>query len=412
MFDLDKWQEIVSTIKKNKLRTFLTGFSVAWGIFMLIILLGSGTGLQNGVQQEFNRSATNAIWIWSGQTSKAYEGMKPGRYIQFTNKDYETVKRKVDGLDNISSRYNIWGNDGTVSYKDQYGVFDIKNVHPDFKNIELVEMEEGRFLNKSDFEKSRKVAVISKVVKEALFKKEDAIGKYIKMSDVLFKVVGVHLDESNNNREDRNIYLPISTAQKVFTGGNRIHNLVVTTGNASVKESKAIEKEIKTILAKNHKFDVDDERAVGSWNSTEEYQKFQRLFLGIRIFIWVIGIGTIIAGIVGVSNIMLIVVKERTKEIGIRKAIGATPLSVIGLIIMESILITSFAGYVGLVLGIGLLELVSSMMPETPFFINPEADFRVAMSATLLLIFSGTLAGLIPARRAAKIKPVIALRDE
>jgi putative ABC transport system permease protein len=249
-------------------------------------------------------------------------------------------------------------------------------------------------------------------VKEALFKKEDAIGKYIKMSDVLFKVVGVHLDESNNNREDRNIYLPISTAQKVFTGGNRIHNLVVTTGNASVKESKAIEKEIKTILAKNHKFDVDDERAVGSWNSTEEYQKFQRLFLGIRIFIWVIGIGTIIAGIVGVSNIMLIVVKERTKEIGIRKAIGATPLSVIGLIIMESILITSFAGYVGLVLGIGLLELVSSMMPETPFFINPEADFRVAMSATLLLIFSGTLAGLIPARRAAKIKPVIALRDE
>lgn len=410
MFDIDKWQEILSTIRKNKLRTFLTGFSVAWGIFMLIILLGSGRGLQNGVEKNFGNSATNAIWIWSGQTSIPYKGMKPGRYIQFDNKDYDKTK-KVRGIDKISSRYNVRGN-GMVSYKNEYGTFDIRSAHPDYKEIELIKVLKGRYVNHIDIKEKRKVAVISTDVQKALFKDEDPIGKYININKIPFKVVGLYTDESNNNRAQQIIYLPISTAQKVFMGTDQIHTLVVTTGDASVAESKKIEEEIHNDLAKSHNFDPKDERAMGSWNATEEYRKFQDLFFGIRMFIWIIGIGTIIAGIVGVSNIMMIVVNERTKEIGIRKALGATPFSIIGLILMESIVITGFAGYVGLVLGVGLLELISSVLPDLPFFVNPEANFSVALSATLLLVIAGTLAGFVPARKAARIKPIIALRDE
>ncbi|HYX05211.1 MAG TPA: ABC transporter permease [Bacteroidales bacterium] len=410
MLDIDKWQEILSTIRKNKLRTFLTGFSVAWGIFMLIILLGSGRGLQNGVERNFGNSATNAIWIWGGQTSVPYKGMKPGRYIQFDNKDYDKT-RKVKGIDKISSRYSVRGN-GMVSYKNEYGTFDIRSAHPDYKEIERINVLEGRYVNHIDIKEKRKVAVISIDVQKALFKDEDPIGTYININKIPFKIVGVYTDESNNNRTQQIIYLPISTAQKVFMGTDRINTLVVTTGDASVAESKKIEDEIHNELARRHKFDPKDERAMGSWNATEEYRKFQNLFFGIRMFIWIIGIGTIIAGIVGVSNIMMIVVNERTKEIGIRKAIGATPFSIIGLILMESIAITGFAGYIGLVLGVGLLELVSSNLPDLPFFVNPEANFNVAISATLLLIVAGTLAGFVPARKAARIKPIIALRDE
>jgi len=410
MFDIDKWQEILSTIEKNKLRTFLTGFSVAWGIFMLIILLGSGNGLENGVKREFSSSATNAIWIWSGQTSMAHEGMKPGRNIQFTNKDYDATI-KINGIDNISSRFHIRG-DGQITYKKEYGNFDIRSVHPDYQAIEKITMVEGRYINKTDIEEQRKIAIISTDVKDALFKEENPIGKYIKINNIPFKVTGIYSDEDNRDRNQRTVYLPITTAQKIFIGGNRIHNLVVTTGNASLDESQAIENTIKADIAKRHKFNVDDERALHMWNATENYHQFQNLFLGIRIFVWIIGIGTIIAGIVGVSNIMMIVVNERTKEIGIRKAIGASPWSVIGLIIMESILITGFSGYIGLVLGVGLLELVAQFVPDNPFFVNPSADFSIAISATILLIFAGTLAGLVPARRAANVKPVIALRDE
>jgi len=411
MFDIDKWQEIASTIRKNKLRTFLTGFSVAWGIFMLIILLGSGQGLQNGVEFEFNSSATNAIWIWSGQTSVAYKGMKPGRYIQFTNEDYDQTKSKIKELDNISARYTMWNN-ATVSYGREYGSFDIRNVHPDYKNIENLKIIEGRFLNDQDIEMCRKIVVIGGDVIKALFKTEKQIvGKYIKISGIPFKIVGLYSDNDNRDQNKRCIYIPISTAQKVFTGGNRIHNLVVTVGDATLEESKQIEKQIKTNLASIHKFDPNDERALGIWNVGEEYQKFQSLFFGIRMFIWIIGIGTIIAGIVGVSNIMMIVVTERTKEIGIRKAIGATPLSIIGLILMESILITTFAGYFGLVSGVGLLELLAPLI-QTPFIRDPSANFGIAISATFVLIVAGAVAGFVPARRAAAIKPVIALRDE
>jgi putative ABC transport system permease protein len=412
MFDLDKWQEIISTIEKNKLRTFLTGFSVAWGIFMLIILLGSGKGLENGVQNQFNSSASNSLWMWSGQTTLAYKGMKPGRTIQMQNSDYDMIHNTVKGVEYISPRNYIWQNN-TISYKREFGNFDIRTVLPDYGIIEKVQVLKGRFINNYDIEKFRKVVVISIKVKEALFKGDEPIDKYITVSGVPFQVIGVFTDQDNSNDENnRVVYLPISTAQRIFNGGDDVQLISLTTGKATVDESKQMEEKIMSMMAAKHKFDPKDKRAVQIWNNVEQYEKVMKLFEGIRLFIWIIGIGTIIAGIVGVSNIMMIVVKDRTKEIGIRKALGATPWSIISLVMQESILITGFAGYVGLLLGIGLLELVSKIIPPSDFFRNPEANFGIAVSATILLILAGAVAGFVPARKAAAIKPVIALRDE
>jgi putative ABC transport system permease protein len=408
MFDIDKWQEIFATIRKNKLRTFLTGFSVAWGIFMLIILLGSGRGLENGVRIQFERDATNSIWIYRGQTSMPYKGLKPGRRIQFTNEDYDYSKREIKNIENLSARLSVF-RQRNISYKSEYGNYDIVAVHPGTKVLENVEIIEGRFINDIDVKASRKVVAISTDVKKALFKEEDFLGKYIKINNIPFKVIGLYEDSSE--RDNQRVYISVSTAQKVFTGGNEIHNLAFTTGDATMEESMQIENDIRNKYSIRHKFDKSDQRALFINNNVEEYEKFQNLFAGIRLFVWIIGVGTIIAGIVGVSNIMLIVVKERTKEIGIRKAIGATPGSIIGLVLLESILITAFAGYVGLVLGVGLLELISPHI-QSEFFTNPEADFRIAVSATILLIVSGAIAGFVPARKAASIKPIEALRDE
>jgi putative ABC transport system permease protein len=409
MFDLDKWQEIFATIKKNKLRTFLTGFSVAWGIFMLIILLGSGNGLQNGVEYQFKADATNTLWLHPGSTTMAYKGMKPGRQINFTNEDYTFVKDNIPGVAEISARYYMWQN-RIISYKKQFGSFDLICVHPDMQVIEKIIVEEGRMLNQVDILKHRKVAIIGEPVKEALFKNgENPLGEYIKVNGVPFQVVGIFTDRSD--RDQQRVYLPISTSQMIFNGGNQIHNLTITT-NLTATESEVLEQTLRTQLAKHHRFDNEDKSALYIGNTLKEFRQFQNMFMGIKLFIGVIGIFTIIAGVVGVSNIMIIVVNERTKEIGIRKAIGATPWSVVFLIIFESVIITAFAGYIGLVSGIGLLEMVNKFIPPSEFFRNPEVDFNIAVSATLVLVFAGVLAGLFPALKAARIRPVIALRDE
>ncbi len=409
MFDLDKWQEIFSTINKNRMRTFLTGFSVAWGIFMLIILLGSGKGLQNGIDAQFRQDAVNTIWFGSGTTSKAYKGLKAGREIKFTNDDYEFVKKYVEGVDKISGRYYMWQN-RVISYKKEYGVFDLIASHPDYFDIESASMVEGRFLNNIDIKKKRKVVVIGQPVKKALFKNgKSPVGEYIKINNVPFQVVGVFKDK--NERDETRAYLPITTAQMITGGANRIHNMTISS-NLSAKESEELEKTLRAEFAKRHSFDKDDQNAMWMWNTLKEYTKFTNLFLGIQIFVSIIGAFTIIAGIVGVSNIMIIVVNERTKEIGIRKAIGATPFSVISMILLEAVLITGLAGYIGLVLGVGVLSLVSSILPQNDFFQNPEVDFTVAMVSTIVLIVAGTLAGLMPALRASRIRPVVALRDE
>jgi putative ABC transport system permease protein len=412
MFEIDKWQEIYSTIRKNKLRTFLTGFSVAWGIFMLIILLGSGSGLENGVKEQFKGGATNGVWISSGQTSLKYKGLKTGRQIKFTNEDYKTIKTTVDGYDRISARLFLGGR--LVSYKNEYGSFFLSPCHPDYGYIKEIDIIRGRFLNTIDINEYRKVAVIGEKVKTTLFKGADTLvlGKYIKISGVIFQVVGVFRDYSRNDDEQKRVYIPVSTAQRVFKGENVINQISFTTGNATAGEADQMIAKSKAVLAKMHSFDIEDNRAINVWNKNEEVRKFKALFGGIKLFIWIIGIGTIIAGIVGVSNIMMIVVKERTKEIGIRKSLGATPWSIVALIMQEAIVITSFAGYIGLVLGVGLLELISKNMPPSEFFRNPEANFSVAVMATIMLILAGAIAGFFPAMKAAGVNPVEALRDE
>lgn len=410
MFDIDKWQEIFNTISKNKIRTLLTGFSVAWGIFMLVILLGSGYGLENGVKKEFEGDAVNYITINSGVMSKAYKGMKPGRRIRFSNNDYDMLK-DIENVDHSSTRTRIFSNN-ILSYKTEYGTFDIFAITPEYKYVESLTMIDGRFLNKNDIDDFRKVVVLGRLVYEALFKNsEPGVNKYVKVSGVPFKVVGV-FNDPGSDRDLNRVYIPISTAQKVFNMGDFIRSVHFNLEGGTIEESQAVIDEATARLSQKHKFDPEDQRAIFVFNSIENFQRFMSLFAGIRLFIWIIGAGTIISGIVGVSNIMMIVVKERTKEIGIRKALGATPFSIVSLILQESILITAVAGYIGLVVGVGLLEIVSQSLPAVDYFANPEINMNVALTATALLVVSGAIAGYVPARKAASVKPVIALRDE
>lgn len=418
MFDVDVWQEIFSTIKKNKLRTFLTGFSVAWGIFMLMILLGSGNGLQNGVKEQFAENSVNMMWMWTGTTSIPYQGMKEGRTIKFNNADYNFLKGRNEDLELVSSRYYLPGNI-MYTYKNEYGSFETSSCHPALKEMEKVNLISGRFINDLDMNDFRKVIVIGENIKKALFKEEDPIGKYVKLNNVPFKVIGVALNKGRNN--ERTAYIPISTAQRVFNGADRVHTFAVTTKMVkTAEESDSITAQIREGLALRHKFDPNDKRAMGSFNMLAEYIRTMKIFQAIKIFVWIIGIGTLIAGIVGVSNIMLILVKERTREIGIRKALGASPASVITLVLLESILITTIAGYIGLLVGVGIMEGINYGLEqafasgggEGIFFRNPTVDFTTAITSMVILVVSGALAGYLPARKAANVKPIEALRDE
>ncbi len=410
MFDVDKWQEIFSTISRNTLRTFLTAFSVAWGIFMLIILLGSGKGLENGIKEQFRDDATNSIWVNQGTTSMAYKGLKPGRNIQFTNDDHSVI-RDLPNVDHAAGRFSIWENT-TISYKNRYATYDIIATHPDYAYLEKLQVKSGRYLNELDIKEFRKSVALGEVVERELFKGEPAVNQYIMVAGIPFKVVGIFTDPGGDLDLSR-VYIPISTAQRVFNRGNKLNQISLTVGDVTIEQSKQTVESIRRELSKRHTIHPEDNRALFIWNTFEEYKKFLSLVSSIRIFIWIIGIGTLIAGIVGVSNIMIVVVNERTKEIGIRKSLGATPGSIIGLILQESILITAFAGYLGLIAGVGLLELISPYFSDGEnFFRNPEVDLRVALMATGILVLAGTIAGLIPARKAAAIRPIEALRNE
>jgi putative ABC transport system permease protein len=324
-------QELLSTLKQNQLRAIMTGFSVAWGIFMLILLLGSGNGLQQGMENNFRGTSKNALWIWSRQTQVAYEGLKAGRRIEFTDGDLEALSRHfADDLSDLSGRFRLRG-DASITYKNEYGDFSIEGIMPEFKNIQIVDMKEGRYINPFDMEQFRKVVIISLPVQRALFKDEDPMGKYLRIDGVPFMVVGTF--ENPENKEDKQIYIPLKTAQRVFNGNNRLSQMAVATNALTVAENKRIEEGIRTTLGGRHRISPDDEQALGIWNTLEHFKQAQGVFAGIKAFVWVIGIMTIIAGIVGVSNIMIILVKERTKEIGIRKTLGATPWSIIRLVL-------------------------------------------------------------------------------
>ncbi|MBL7900723.1 MAG: ABC transporter permease [Bacteroidia bacterium] len=409
MFDSDKWQEIFATIKKNRLRTFLTAFSVAWGIFILIILLAAGQGLKNGASAEFGNDAVNSIWIDGGQTSMAYDGYKPGRTIQLTSEDYWTLKNRTPGIDRATAVYRGWETK-MLSYKKEHAGFTVRSCAPDHNLLERAKIRSGRFINDNDFKEFRKVCVIGVPVQEALFKDEDPIGKLIDVAGTTYKVIGVFTDTGRGDNE--RIYIPLSTAQRVYNGRNHVNVLWVSTGTLNVAQSEVLSKKIRNDLARKYHFNPDDENALGLYNNNVEYKRVMGMLDGIKLFVLIIGIFTLIAGIVGVSNIMMIVVKERTMEIGVRKALGATPFSIIALIIQESVFITSLAGYIGFMAGFGLVEALKALGLEGAFFKNPEIDLSIALGAVALIVLAGALAGFFPALKAARVQPVDALKEQ
>ncbi|MFC2138531.1 ABC transporter permease [Bacteroidota bacterium] len=411
MFKIDVWQEIFATMRKNKLRSFLTGFSVSWGIFMLVLLLGAGNGFINGTKAFFDSAKLNSMWIFGNRTSMPYKGYKENRRVQLTNEDYYLIKEAVEEVDLISSRYQI-PYQGPLSRNGKYGTFEIRTVFPDYLEIENIKMMEGRFINNMDIEQNRKITVISTDVQEFFFKDENPIGEYIRFAGIPLQIVGVFEDKDSWDN-NKCIYFPVSTAQTVFGSTNDIWTLSLTIHpDITVEQSKIVAQQIRRKLAKLHDVHPKDERGIYIGNSLENYKRQLDGIKAINIVVWIIGIGTIIAGIVGISNIMLIVVKERTKEIGVRKAIGARPSSITGMIIQESILITTISGFGGLMGGVLLLELINKVLPDFRGFKNPEADITIALSAVVVLIIAGTFAGYIPAKKASKIKPIVALRDE
>ena len=407
------WEEIFHSISQNKLRTALTGFSIAWGIFMLVVLVGAGKGLENGIMHEFRDDATNILRVWAGKTSKPFKGMPVDREIEMTNEDYQMFQGQLNPLESISGRFYMWGHD-IVSYGNRSTPHVIYGVHPDHEILEKTIIVEGRYINEIDIEKARKVVIMGLPTKETFFPKEEAIGKWVKIDHVPFKVIGIFKDEGPEE-ESRKLFVPITSSQKIFGGRNqnRIHQMIIGVDTKYIKESEEIEDQVVKLLAKQHQFDPTDKKALQVFNFMEVVQRNMDVIVGIQMFVLIIGMSTIAAGVVGVSNVMMIAVKERVKEIGVRKALGATPFSVIKLVLMEALFITGVAGYLGLLAGVGLLELIKKNLPEdVNFFRNPEVDIWIAVGAVLLLVMAGCLAGLFPAMRAARIKPVEALRDE
>ena len=410
MFDRDKWQEILGTIRKNTLRTFLTAFSVAWGIFVLIILLGCGKALRNSAEDSFMRDAVNSINIQSGQTTIAYNGFKPGRQIQLTNEDYKLIHSQVPDMQYTSAVYDGRNWQRMVTYKNQHGAFLVRSCLPEHQMLENCPVVSGRFINNLDLAECRKICVIGPPVKKVFFPNEEAVNKFLDIDGIPFKVVGVFQDPAD--RDNDRLYIPLSTAQKAWNGKNYVNHIWTSIQPGSKYNGDELVEKTRALLSAKYHFSPDDRNAVRIENWSKEYENVMGVLSGIEMFTWIIGIFTLIAGVVGVSNIMMIIVKERTKEIGIRKAIGATPVSIVMLIVQEAIFITGIAGYVGLMLGVGVLELLNIFGVEGEFFHRPEVDLSVAISATLLIVIAGALAGLFPALKAAKVEPIEALRTE
>ncbi|MGX1025161.1 ABC transporter permease [Psychroflexus sp. MBR-150] len=414
MLSLERWLEVFEAINKNKLRTFLTGFSVATGILILVLLLGIGEGMKNGVEEQFQRDATNQISVYTGVTGVEYKGLNPGRRIQFKNNDYDLlVKNFGDELEYKSSVYRIWT--GLTSYKDKSGSYRIEGVLPDYQFLENAEIIQGRFINHKDQSTSTKEVVIGKKVRDELFEDKNPLGKLIEIKDINFKVVGVFQDPGGDREESR-VYMAISTMQKVFGAGQDIRNMSFTmpkekSFDVALEKSNQLISQLEAILKAKHTVSPLDNSAINISNSIETSKRIYELTANIKLFFWLIGLASLLAGIIGVSNIMLIIVKERTKEIGIRKALGAKPISIVGMVLHESIFVTAVSGFMGLIVGLVLLEFVGPMI-NTEFISNPEVSFNIAISTVIVLVLAGAIAGFFPAWRGAKIKPINALREE
>jgi len=407
---VDLLQEITQSLRTHKTRTVLAVLTVAWGVFMLVLLLGAGRGIQNGVELQFRDDAVNSIRVYRGKTTVAHAGLPRGTSIKFDNQDYQRVRLHGTEVDKITSRYYPGGQLST-SYKGQSASYDIRAVHPDHLYLEKTQVVRGRFINELDLVERRKVCVIGKQVEQALFGDTPALGKHLLLGDFSYRVVGIFSDDGGQ-REEETIYLPITTAQLVYGAAQKINQLLYTVGDASYEQSKASEVDTRRLFADRYGFAVEDERAVRIYNNLDEYKKITDLFYWIGVFVTVVGAGTVLTGILAVSNIMVISVAERRREIGIRKALGATPASITRLIVAESLILTSVAGYLGLLSSIGLLELLKSTIAENEYMYQPDVSTTVVVAVTLLVVFAGTVAGYIPARRAASINPVEALQSK
>jgi putative ABC transport system permease protein len=415
MFDSDRWSEIWNTLSRNKLRSFLTMFGVGWGIFMLVVMLGMGNGLKNAVLGGFEGFATNSCFIWTMPTTKPYGGFQRGRQFHFENADTEIIRRNVSGIEVCSPQLQLggWQGGNNVSYNSRVGAFSIYGAEPEVLLVESMRLFRGRFLNHADLSEERKVCVIGQAVIDRLFEQEDPMGKYIKINGVYFQVVGLAKKKGSAEMGDNpeaKIYVPFTTFQKAFNSLNEVHwySIIAKPG----EDVARIEKEVKALMARRHKVDPTDDNAFGSWNMQQMYGMMNGLFLGIGGLSWFVGICTLLAGVIGIGNIMLVIIKERTKEIGIRRSIGATPRAITSQIVMEALTLTSIAGYFGLLAGVAVLEITRAVAGDADFFKNPGIDLFVALVAFAVLIISGLLAGLLPARRALAIKAVDALRAE
>lgn len=416
MFDLERWQEIFDTIRKNKLRTFLTGLSVASGIFILVILLGFGQGMQNGIDNEFKGDAATSIWVWPQRTTMEYKGLNPGRRIQLRNENYETVSKIFDqDFEKASVLY--FPNDVQVVYNNDLLVYNVAGTNGDLQVIENEFLSEGRYINEKDVRENAKVAVISNKIKREVFSNlETPVGEYIMISGAGFKIVGVYGEYGRNESEEERIFIPVTTAQLAFNGADKINNLnFMLPEMDSFEETVAMNDTFTTKLLEYlklyHGVAPEDERAIRLYNPIQEAKRFYTLGKAIELFFWAVGFLTLIAGVVSVSNIMLIVVKERTREIGIRKALGAKPWSIVGMIMHEAIFVTAVAGCTGLIFSMALLEFVGPNI-EVDYVMNPSVDFNVALSTVILLIFAGAIAGFFPAWKAVNVQVIEALRDD
>jgi putative ABC transport system permease protein len=414
-FSLDRWGEVLLTIGRNKLRTALTTISVAWGIFVLVLLLGLGHGLNEGARHEFARDATNGVWISANKTSEPFAGYDIGRKIEFDNRDYDRAK-DVEGVQYPTGQFFIQGSrfGGTPMMTKRGGkanTFQINAVHHNALALETHEMVAGRFLSATDVTQKRKSAVVGQPVVDFLFKPdENPIGQWIEVAGVPFQIVGT-FKNSGGAEQERQIYIPVSTAQLAFNGADHLGMIMFTVGDAGPEETQKVIDNVVGQLAERHKFSPADKQAVRVQNNVEGFHRFQQMFLILSVFVVVIGLGSLAAGVVGVSNIMMIAVKERTKEIGVRKALGATPSSIVFMVIQESVFLTGVAGLLGLAGGVFLLGAIDSAH-FTAFIRNPSINLTVGVGATLFLVLTGALAGYFPARAAAKINPIHALRDE
>ena len=404
------------TIKQHKLRTFLTVLGVFWGVFMLIFMLGMGSGLENAVFRDFGNRATNIMYVWSSSTSLPYQGYQPGRYPRLNFDDLEAIKQQVKGVGFIAPRTR---QDAKVVHGETAETYEIRGELSQMIKVEALKVYHGRYISDLDNEESRKVAVLGTRTAEVFFGKdiEKAIGEYVTINGAEFLVVGIFGPEvikpwTEDDQEA--VVIPLTTMHRTFGLDGRVHYFAV-----SAKEGyriSQIEPQVRSLLKARHHVAPDDPRGISGFNLDAQFRKIRGLFDGISAFLWIVGIGTLLAGIVGVSNIMLIVVKERTKEIGIRKAIGATPASIISSILTESIFITAVSGYLGLLAGVLVIGGINFLMEqsgvESQMFYNPEVNLGIAVGAMILLTIAGTGAGLIPAILAARVNPVIALKDE